>query len=181
MKKTTVLLALISMCLIATAGIGAVSASDKPSDEPVGGVSVGKINSDGSLTVLGTFESSEPIDVMVTEDEDGSMNITKNGIRVPEDELCGSQGISYPRPGPVIANDDDEPAGSAKVGTINPDGTVTPIKTFRGSGPISLIMTRNEDGSMNITRSGLYYKPRAMNHTWYTRVTTPITESNNNR
>ncbi len=180
-KKATVLVALISVCLIATAGIGAISASD----EPVGVVSVGKINPDGDLTVLGIFESSEPIDVTVTKDEDGSMNITKNGIRVPEDELCGSQGIFYPRPGPVIASDDDEPAASVTVGIINPDGTTTPIKTFRGSGPIDLTLTRNEDGSMNITKSDIRYKRQeAVYHriypTWYTRVT-PFAGSNNNR
>ena len=191
-KKTTVLLALISMCLIATAGIGAVSASDEPSDEPVGVVSVGKINPDGSHTVLGIFESSEPTEGTVTRNEDGSTSITKNGIPVPEDELCDSLDVPpktlFYRPVPVMASDDDEPAVSATVGEISPDGTVTPIKTFRGSGPMSVIVTRNEDGSMNITKSDIYsYKRQeVVNHriypTWYTHIhVRPFAGSNSNR
>ncbi len=71
-KKATVLLALISMCLIATAGIGAVSASDEAS----GGVIVGKINPDGTNTEVKTIEGSGPMAVTATVNEDGSMNIT---------------------------------------------------------------------------------------------------------
>ncbi len=85
-KKVTVLVVLISMCLIATVGIGAVSASD----DPVGGVTVGIISPEGAITPIKTFESSDPIDVTMTRNEDGSMNISKNGIRVSEDELSDS-------------------------------------------------------------------------------------------
>ncbi len=200
-KKTTVLLALISMCLIATAGIGAVSASD----EPVCLVTLGKISPDGNLTVAGIYESSEYTNVMVSQNEDGSMDITKNGIQVPERELCFGMGIDncpYVYPGdempeltklieknPELANvvgegfltvgtrktpektdasiktlfykpasvsASDEPAVSATVGKINSDGTTTPIKTLEGSGPIYLTVTRNEDGSMNVTKNGIY-------------------------
>ena len=84
-KKTTVLLALISMCLIVTAGIGAVTASD----EPVCTVTLGKINLDSTVTVLEIFESSGPLNVTVTQNEDGSVDTFKNGIRIPEEELCG--------------------------------------------------------------------------------------------
>ena len=88
-KKATVLVALISMCVIVTAGIGAVSASD----EPVGGITVGKINPDGTTTVIKTFESSGPIVVTVTRNEDGSMNITKEEREMSEDELFSNREI----------------------------------------------------------------------------------------
>ncbi|MFZ2070754.1 MAG: hypothetical protein WAV32_03970 [Halobacteriota archaeon] len=82
-KKATVLLALISMCLITTAGIGAVSASDKP----VGVITVGKINPDGSTTVAETFDVSGPTVVTVTKDEDGSQKVTREDRQISEDEL----------------------------------------------------------------------------------------------
>ncbi len=88
-KKATVLLALISMCLIATAGIGAVSASDEAS----GGVIVGKINPDGTTTEVKTIEGSGPMAVTATVNEDGSMNITDDNRRVSEDGLCGGLGL----------------------------------------------------------------------------------------
>ncbi len=174
------------------------------SNEPVGVVTVGKISPDGNVTVVGTFESSEPIDVkLVTKDEYGSVNITRNGIPVPEEGLCCNPGILYTRPAPVIASDDDEPAVSATVGKINSDRTTTPIKTLEGSGPIYLTVTRNEDGSMNVTKNGRY--SAVVNHrmsrqaftdpdkvnrypqakVWYQRVTpltgTVITKMNEKR
>ncbi len=77
---------MISVCLIATAGIGAISASD----EPLGGVTVGIINPEGATIPIKTFESSDPLDVTMTKSKDGSMNISKNGIRISEDELNDS-------------------------------------------------------------------------------------------
>jgi len=88
-KKATVLIALISMCVIVTAGIGAVSASD----EPVGSVTVGKINPDGTTTVIKTFESSGPMVVTATQNEDGSMNITREEREMSEDELFSNKKI----------------------------------------------------------------------------------------
>jgi hypothetical protein len=72
-KKATILLALISMCLIATAGIGAITASD----ETLGSVTVSKTNLDGTTTVVETFEGSGPMAVTATMNEDGNINITK--------------------------------------------------------------------------------------------------------
>ena len=85
-KKATVFLALISMCLIVTAGIGAVSASD----EAPCAVTVGKINPDGTTTVVKTFEGSGPMVVTVTQNEDGSTNITKEDREISEDERHSS-------------------------------------------------------------------------------------------
>jgi hypothetical protein len=76
-KKATVFLALISMCLIVTAGIGAVSACT---------TIVGKINPDGTTTVIETFEGCSPMGVMVTTNEDGSINITKIDRQISEEE-----------------------------------------------------------------------------------------------
>ena len=76
-KKATVLLALISMCLIVTAGIGAVSACT---------ITVFKINPDGTTTVIETFEGCSPMAVMVTQNEDGSINITKEDRQISEEE-----------------------------------------------------------------------------------------------
>ena len=84
-KKATVLLALISMCLIATAGIGAVSASDDASGDYV--ITTFKINPDGTTTPIETFESNGPIVVKETMNEDGSMSITKECRERTEDEL----------------------------------------------------------------------------------------------
>ena len=72
-KKATVLLALISVCLIVTAGIGAISASD----EPVVIATVSKINADGTTTVVKTFEGSGPMVGTATVNEDGRINIPK--------------------------------------------------------------------------------------------------------
>jgi len=77
-KKATVLLALISMCLIVTAGIGAVSACTT--------TTVSKINPDGTTTVIETFEGCSPMVVMVTQNEDGSLNITKEDRQISEEE-----------------------------------------------------------------------------------------------
>ncbi len=83
-KKATVLLALISMCLIVTAGIGAVSACT---------TIVGKINPDGTTTVIETFEGCSPMGVMVTTNEDGSINITKEDRQISEDERRHSSNV----------------------------------------------------------------------------------------
>lgn len=77
-KKATVLLALISMCLIVTAGIGAVSACTT--------TTVSKINPDGTTTVIETFEGCSPMVVTVTQNEDGSINITKEDRQISEEE-----------------------------------------------------------------------------------------------
>jgi len=82
-KKTTVLLALISMCLIVTAGIGAVSASDETHGVVI---PVFKINPDGTTTVVETIEGSGPTVVTVTPNEDGSMNITREDRQISEEE-----------------------------------------------------------------------------------------------
>jgi len=81
-KKTTVLLALISMCLIVTAGIGAVSASD---ETPSAVIPVFKINPDGTTTVVETIEGSGPTVVTVTPNEDGSINITREDRQIGKD------------------------------------------------------------------------------------------------
>lgn len=82
-KKATVLLALISMCLVVTAGIGAVSASD---EAPCTTTTVSKINPDGTTTVIETFEGCSPMVVTVTQNEDGSINITKEDRQISEEE-----------------------------------------------------------------------------------------------
>jgi len=82
-KKTTVLLALISMCLIVTAGIGAVSASD---ETPSAVIPVFKINPDGTTTVVETIEGSGPTVVTVTPNEDGSINITREDRQISEEK-----------------------------------------------------------------------------------------------
>ena len=82
-KKATVLLALISMCLVVTAGIGAVSASD---EAPCAVIPVFKINPDGTTTVIETFEGCGPMVVTVTPNEDGSPNITKEDRQISEEE-----------------------------------------------------------------------------------------------
>jgi len=83
-KKTTVLLALISMCLIVTAGIGAVSAC---------AITVFKINPDGTTTVIETFEGCSPMAVMVTQNEDGSINITREDRQISEEERRHSSNV----------------------------------------------------------------------------------------
>jgi len=74
-KKIAVLLALISICLIGTAGIVAVSASDEPvADvvyEPIANVTLSKINPDGTTTLVKTGNTS----VAATSDENGTVNI----------------------------------------------------------------------------------------------------------
>ena len=93
-KKTTVLVALISMCVIVTAGIGAVSASDETSGDYVNYViTIFKINPDGTTTTIETFESSGPIVVKETLNEDGSRNITKEEREMSEDELFSNREI----------------------------------------------------------------------------------------
>ena len=93
-KKTTVLVALISMCVIVTAGIGAVSASDETSGDHVNYViTIFKINPDGTTTTIETFESSGPIVVKETLNEDGSRNITKEEREMSEDELFSNREI----------------------------------------------------------------------------------------
>jgi len=82
-KKATVLFALISMCLIVTAGIGAISASD---EAPCTVTTVGIINPDGTTTVIETFEGCSPMVVTVTPNEDGSTNITKEDRQISEEE-----------------------------------------------------------------------------------------------
>ena len=57
-KKATVLLALISISLIATAGIGAVSASD----EPVVSATVSKINLEGHAPVGAIYYGPDAMD-----------------------------------------------------------------------------------------------------------------------
>ena len=83
-KKATVLLALISMCLIVTAGIGAVSAC---------AITVFIINPDGTTTVIETFEGCSPMAVMVTQNEDGSINITKEDRQISEEERRHSSNV----------------------------------------------------------------------------------------
>ena len=76
--KATILLALISMCLITTAGIGAVSASDEPVGDVV--VTVYKINQtnpEAPSIPIKTFDGSGPMSVTVIGNEDGSANIIK--------------------------------------------------------------------------------------------------------
>ena len=93
-KKATVLVALISMCVIVTAGIGAVSASDETSGDYVNYViTIFKINPDGTTTTIETFESSGPIVVKETLNEDGSRNITKEEREMSEDELFSNREI----------------------------------------------------------------------------------------
>jgi len=93
-KKTSVLVALISMCVIVTAGIGAVSASDETSGDYVNYViTIFKINPDGTTTTIETFESSGPIVVKETLNEDGSRNITKEEREMSEDELFSNREI----------------------------------------------------------------------------------------
>ncbi len=82
-KKATVLFALVSMCLVVTAGIGAVSASD---EAPCTTTTVSKINPDGTTTVIETFEGCSPMVVTVTPNEDGSLNITKEDRQITEEE-----------------------------------------------------------------------------------------------
>ena len=65
------------MCLIVTAGIGAVSACT---------TIVGIINPDGTTTVIETFEGCGPMVVTVTQNEDGSTNITKEDRQISEEE-----------------------------------------------------------------------------------------------
>ena len=84
-KKTSVLVALISMCVIVTAGIGAVSASD----EPVGKVVItvfrlSQTDPEAPPIPIKTFEGSGPMSVTVIGNEhNDSANIIKedkNGI-----------------------------------------------------------------------------------------------------
>ena len=84
-KKTTVLVALISMCVIVTAGIGAVSASDEPVGKVV--ITVFRLNQtdpEAPPIPIKTFEGSGPMSVTVIGNEhNDSANIIKedkNGI-----------------------------------------------------------------------------------------------------
>ena len=93
-KKTSVLVVLISMCVIVMAGFGAVSASDETSGDHVNYViTIFKINPDGTTTTIETFESSGPIVVKETLNEDGSRNITKEEREMSEDELFSNREI----------------------------------------------------------------------------------------
>ena len=127
-KKTTVSLALISICLVGLAGIVAVSASDEPvADvvyEPIAGVTLSKINPDGTTTLVKTGNTS----VTVTSDENDTVNITIDGLQVSE----------------------DEPVAGVALYKINPDGTTTLVKT----GNTSVTVTQNEDGTVNIEVDG---------------------------
>ena len=42
--------------------------------------------------------------------------------------------------------------GAVTAGIINPDGTTTQIKTFEGSGFLSVNVTKNDDGSITIVK-----------------------------
>jgi len=167
-KKTTVLLALISMCLIVTDGIGAVSASDETHGVVI---PVFKINPDGTTTVVETIEGSGPTVVTVTPNEDGSINITKEDRQISEEEkiddsasiLCYKTTIipsfrAYARcyafsQRPGAESTSDETHGVViPVFKINPDGTTTVVETIEGSGPTVVTVIPNEDGSINITR-----------------------------
>ena len=131
-KKVAVLLALISICLIAMAGIVAVSASDEPvADvvyEPIANVTadvtLSKINPDGTTTLVKTGITS----VTATSDENGTVNITTDDIQVSE----------------------DEPVADVALYKINPDGTTTLVKI----GNTSVTVTLNEDGTVNIEVDG---------------------------
>jgi hypothetical protein len=94
-KKTAVLLALISICLIAMAGIVAVSASDEPVADvvyvpiadvvyvpiadvvyvPIADVTLSKMNPDGTTTLVKTGNTS----IIATSDENGTVNIEVDG------------------------------------------------------------------------------------------------------
>jgi len=84
-KKATVLVALISMCVIVMAGFGAVSASDEPVGKVV--ITVFKLNQtdpEAPPIPIKTFEGSGPMSVTVIGNEhNDSANIIKedkNGI-----------------------------------------------------------------------------------------------------
>jgi hypothetical protein len=127
-KKTAVLLALISICLIAMAGIVAVSASDEPvADvvyEPIANVTLSKINPDGTTTLVKTGNTS----VTATLNENGTVNITTDDIQASE----------------------DEPVADVALYKINPDGTTTLVKT----GNTSIVATSDENGTVNIEVDG---------------------------
>jgi hypothetical protein len=131
-KKVAVLLALISICMIAMAGIVAVSASDEPvADvvyEPIANVTadvtLSQMNPDGTTTLVKTGNTS----VTATSDENGTVNITIDGIQVSE----------------------DEPVADVALYKINSDGTTTLVKT----GNTSVTVTQNEDGTVNIEVDG---------------------------
>ncbi len=73
------------MCLIVTAGIGAVSAC--------GVITVGKINPDGTITVTETFEGCSPMVVIGIQNEDGSTNVTKEDRQISEEERRHSSNV----------------------------------------------------------------------------------------
>ncbi len=139
-KKVAVLLALISICLIAMAGIVAVGASDEPVAtvvyEPIANVTadvtLSKINPDGTTTLVKTGNTS----VTATSDENGTVNITIDGIQVSEDEPVAD--VVY------------EPIANVTLSKINPDGTTTLVKT----GNTSVRVTLNEDDTVNIEVDG---------------------------
>jgi hypothetical protein len=167
-KKVTVLLALISMCLVVTAGIGAVSASN---EAPSAVIPVFKINPDGTTTVVETIEGSSPTVVTVTPNEDGSPNITREDRNISEEEkiddsastLCYKTTIipsfraytrcyAFSRRTGAVSTSDETPSAVIPVFKINPDGTTTVVETIEGSSPTVVTVTPNEDGSPNITR-----------------------------
>ena len=91
-KKTTVLLALISMCLIATAGIGTISASD----DAVASVTLYKINLDDPEAPpipIKTFEGNTSVSVMMSLNDDGTVNIEEEGEVITTEDLKPSEKI----------------------------------------------------------------------------------------
>jgi len=56
-------------------------------------ITIFKINPDGTTTTIETFESSGPIVVKETLNEDGSRNITKEEREMSEDELFSNREI----------------------------------------------------------------------------------------
>jgi len=133
-KKATALAALISMCVIVTAGIGAVSASD----EPVAGITMYKINPDGTTTPIKTFEGSGPMVVTATMNEDGSMDMTKEDRRISEDELCGGLGldncpnIHKVTPETELPVNIEDENGGITAGILNPSEKIdaSPMTTY---------------------------------------------------
>ena len=170
--KATVFVALISMSLIATAGIGAITAA---SDEPVGDVvitvyKINQTNPEAPPIPIKTFDGSGPMSVIVIgneyddsaniikEDkdgiteytfEDGSMAITKNGIQVPERKLCFGMGIDncpYVYPG-------DEMPELTKIIEKNPE-----LANVIGEGVLT-VGTRKTPEKTDAPARTLFYKP----------------------
>ena len=161
-KKATVLLALISMCLIATAGIGAVSASD----EPVTGVTVYEINPDGTTTVIKTFEGNGPMVATATANEDGSINITKENSQISEDELFGGLDLDNP---------------NVHSGTITPE-TELPmdIEHEDGCGITAEYFTLEPSEKIDVSGGRTLYKSCAWNYAVYPHLSVCVYSSNPN-